>query len=79
MRSSGTATVTVDITNTGSRKGAKIVQMYIRDDYTSVTRPVKELKGFKKIWLEPGQSHTVSFTITPELLSFYDQNMKRII
>ena len=50
--------------------------MYIRDDYSSVTRPVKELKGFKKIWLEPGQSQTVSFTVTPALLSFYDKDMK---
>ncbi|HQY11711.1 MAG TPA: fibronectin type III-like domain-contianing protein [Ferruginibacter sp.] len=45
--------------------------MYIRDDYSSVTRPVKELKGFKKIWLEPGQSQTVNFTIDKELLSFF--------
>jgi len=79
MRSNGTATVTVDIKNTGSRTGAEVAQMYIRDDYSSVTRPVKELKGFKKILLEPGQSQTVSFTITPELLSFYDKNMKWII
>jgi beta-glucosidase len=75
----GTITVSVDVKNTGDRKGAEVVQMYIRDDYSSVTRPVKELKGFKKIWLDPGQSQTVSFTITPELLSFYDTNMKWII
>jgi beta-glucosidase len=79
MRSNGTATVTIDVKNTGSRKGAEVVQMYIRDDYSSVTRPVKELKGFKKIWLEPGQSQTVNFTITPELLSFYNKDMKWII
>lgn len=53
--------------------------MYIRDDYSSVTRPVKELKGFKKIWLEPGQSQSVTFVITPELLSLYDKDMKWII
>lgn len=75
----GNVTVSVDVKNTGNRKGAEIVQMYIRDDYSSVTRPVKELKGFKKIWLDPGQPQTVSFTITPELLSFYDTNMKWII
>ena len=63
----GNVTVSVDVKNTGNRKGAEVVQMYIRDDYSSVTRPVKELKGFKKIWLEPGQSQTVSFTITPDL------------
>ena len=79
MKTNGKATVNVDVKNTGSRKGAEVVQMYIRDDYSSVTRPVKELKGFKKIWLEPGQSQTVSFVITPELLSFYDKDMKWIV
>ncbi len=76
MKTNGTVSVSVDVKNTGKRKGAEVVQLYIRDDYASVTRPVKELKGFKKIWLEPGQSQTVSFAITPELLSFYDVNMK---
>lgn len=79
IKTNGSVTVTVDVKNTGSRKGAEVVQMYIRDDYSSVTRPVKELKGFKKIWLDPGQSQNVSFTITPELLSFYDINMKWIV
>ncbi|HYM94085.1 MAG TPA: glycoside hydrolase family 3 N-terminal domain-containing protein [Chitinophagaceae bacterium] len=79
MKKNGMATVSVDVKNTGNRKGAEVVQMYIRDDYSSVTRPVKELKGFKKIWLDPGQSQTVSFSITPDLLSFYDKNMKWII
>ena len=79
MKTNGRVNVTVDVKNTGDRKGAEVVQMYIRDDYSSVTRPVKELKGFKKIWLDPGQSQTVSFTITPELLSFYDRDMKWII
>ena len=53
-----------------------MVQLYIRDEYASVTRPVKELKGFKKIWLDPGQSQTVSFEITPSLLQLLDKNMK---
>jgi len=75
----GRVTVTVDVKNAGDRKGAEVVQMYIRDDYASVTRPVKELKGFKKIWLDPGQTQTVSFTITPALLSFYDKDMKWVI
>jgi beta-glucosidase len=79
MKINGRVTVSVDVKNTGNRKGAEVVQMYIRDDYSSVTRPVKELKGFKKIWLDPGQSQTVSFAITPELLSFYDANMKWIV
>ena len=79
MKSTGTVTVSVDVKNTGSRKGAEVVQMYIRDDYSSVTRPVKELKGFKKIWLDPGQSQTVSFTITPELLSFYNKDTRWVV
>jgi len=79
MKTNGTTTVTVDVKNTGNRKGAEVVQMYIRDDYSSVTRPVRELKGFKKIWLDPGQSQTVSFAITPDLLSFYDKDMKWVI
>lgn len=79
MATTGTAIVSVTVKNTGSRKGAEVVQLYIRDDYSSVTRPVKELKGFKKIWLEPGQSQTVNFTITSELLSFYDTNMKWVV
>ena len=79
MRADGKVTLSVDVKNTGSRKGGEIVQLYIRDEFSSVTRPVKELKGFKKIWLGPGQSQTVSFEIDKELLSFYDVNMKWII
>jgi beta-glucosidase len=79
IKVNGTATVSVTVKNTGSRRGAEVVQLYIRDDYSSVTRPVKELKGFRKVWLDAGQSQTVSFTITPEMLSFYDTNMKWIV
>jgi beta-glucosidase len=79
MKTNGNITVTVNVKNTGTKRGAEVVQMYIRDDYSSVTRPVKELKGFKKIWLDPGQSQQVSFSITPELLSFYDKNMRWVI
>jgi beta-glucosidase len=50
--------------------------MYVRDLVSSVTRPMKELKGFQKIFLKPGESRTVTLEITPELLSFYDINMK---
>jgi len=79
MKTNGKVTVSVDVKNTGSRKGAEVVQMYIRDDYSSVPRPVKELKGFKKITLDAGQSQTVSFIIDPEQLSFYDTNMKWVV
>lgn len=69
----------VDIRNTGSREGDEIAQLYIRDDYASVTRPVKELKDFKRVNLKPGEQKTVAFDITPEKLAFYDANMKWIV
>ena len=56
-----------------------MVQLYIRDLVSSVTRPVKELKGFQKVRLEPGETTTVAFNITPALLSFYDINMKYVV
>ncbi len=68
-------TATCKITNTGKMAGAEVVQMYIRDWVGSVTRPVMELKGFQKITLQPGESKEVSFTITPELLSFYHSDL----
>lgn len=61
----------VTVTNTGAIKGKEVVQLYIRDMVGSITRPVKELKGFQKIELNPGESKEVSFVITPELLKFY--------
>jgi beta-glucosidase len=75
----GSTKVLVDVTNTGQRAGAEVVQLYIRDLVSSVTRPVKELKGFRKIWLEPGQSATVKLDITPAELSFFDVNMKYVV
>jgi beta-glucosidase len=79
MNKNGSVTVSIDVKNTGTRNGAEVVQLYIRDDFSSVTRPVKELKGFKKVNLEAGQSQTVTFTIEPELLAFYDVDMKWIV
>ncbi|MFA6541749.1 MAG: glycoside hydrolase family 3 C-terminal domain-containing protein, partial [Bacteroidota bacterium] len=75
----GQVTVSVDVKNTGKRIGDEIVQMYLRDDVASVTRPVKELKGFQKISLSPGEHKTVEFTITPDDLSFYGITMKKTI
>lgn len=69
----------VTVTNTGKAEGAEVVQMYIRDMVSSVTRPVKELKGFKKIWLKPGESKTIRIPITPEELSFFDINMDYVV
>jgi beta-glucosidase len=76
---SGEATVTVGVTNTGTRAGDEVVQMYVRNEVSSVTRPLKELKGFQRLHLEPGQSQTVQFKITPDKLSFLDENMNRVV
>lgn len=73
MTSDGTITVSIPVKNTGEREGKEIVQLYIGDDKASVLRPVKELKGFDKITLTPGQEKTVTFTITPDDLKFYDE------
>ncbi len=75
----GTTRVLVDVTNTGGREGTEVVQLYIRDVVSSVTRPVKELKAFRKVRLQPGESTTVTFDITPSMLSFYDVNMKYVV
>ena len=64
------------MTNTGRREGSEVVQLYIRDLVSSVTRPVKELKGFQKIFLRPGETKTVSLEITASSLAFYDVKMK---
>jgi len=69
----GTATVSIQVTNTGKIKGDEIVQMYIHDKIGSRTRPVKELKGFKGITLEPGETRTVQFKIVPDALKMYNQ------
>jgi beta-glucosidase len=69
----------VDVKNTGKRAGTEVVQMYIRDCISSVTRPVKELKGFHKISLRPGETRTVALDITPESLAFYDIHMKYVV
>jgi beta-glucosidase len=71
--------VMAEVRNTGKREGAEVVQMYIRDAVSSVTRPVKELKGFQKVTLRPGEKKTISFDITPDLLAFYDVNMKYVV
>jgi beta-glucosidase len=60
------------VTNTGSREGKEIVQLYIGDDESSLERPVKELKGFKKVALAPGETKRVTFEINPDMLKFYD-------
>ena len=74
----GSVTAVVTVTNTGKYDGAEVVQLYIRDLVGSITRPVRELKGFNKIFLRAGESKTVSFTITRDLLRFYDYDMNYV-
>jgi len=79
IRANGSTRVIADVTNNGKREGAEVVQMYIRDVVSSVTRPVKELKGFQRVTLRPGETRAVGFDITPDLLAFYDVNMKYVV
>ncbi|WP_288241922.1 beta-glucosidase BglX [uncultured Bacteroides sp.] len=78
MGQDGSVTATVSVTNTGKRDGAEVVQLYIRDLVGSITRPVKELKGFEKVFIKAGESKTISFKITPELLRFYDYDLNHV-
>ena len=76
LKEGGNLLVNVTVKNTGNRSGEEIVQLYTGDEVASVTRPVKELKGFQKITLSPGESRRIQFTLTAEHLKFYDRNMK---
>ncbi|MBN8578836.1 MAG: beta-glucosidase BglX [Cytophagales bacterium] len=76
MAASDKLKVTVDVTNVGKYDGAEVVQLYIRDWVGSVTRPVKELKGFKKVWIKAGETKTVAFEITTQDLSFYNYDLQ---
>jgi beta-glucosidase len=69
----------VDVTNTGQRAGDEVVQMYIRDQVSSVTRPVKELKGFQRITLAPGETKTVALEITPDRLAFWNIDKEFVV
>jgi beta-glucosidase len=71
--------ISVDIKNTGTLKGDEVVQLYIHQEALSVTRPVKELKGFKRITLDAGEEKTVIFKLSIEQLGFYDENMEYVV
>jgi beta-glucosidase len=75
----GHSTMTVTVSNTGKRAGDEVVQLYIHDVVSSITRPVQELKGFRRIHLKPGETRRVEIAIGPEELSFFDVNMKRVV
>jgi beta-glucosidase-like glycosyl hydrolase len=75
----GRATVTADVANTGGRPGDEVVQLYLRDRVSSVTRPVRELRGFERVSLAPGEKRTVTFTLGPEALGLLDERMVRVV
>ena len=75
MTPNGKITVSVDVKNTGNYDGKEVLQLYIRDLVGTVTRPVKELKGFQKVMINKGETKTITFTITAEDLKFYDYNL----
>jgi beta-glucosidase len=75
----GQTMVSVEVTNTGKLAGDEVVQLYIRDLVSSATRPVKELKGFRRIHLQPGQTQTVEFRLGPETLAFWNEDMKHVV
>jgi len=75
----GTAQMSVDVTNTGSREGDEVPQLYVHQKLASVTRPVLQLKGFQRVTLKPGEKKTVQFTITPDTLSMLNQDMHKVV
>ncbi|MEO5775122.1 MAG: glycoside hydrolase family 3 N-terminal domain-containing protein [Sphingomicrobium sp.] len=79
IRKNQTAQVSVDVTNTGDRAGDEVVQLYVRDDAASVTRPVIELKGFQRVTLQPGERRTLTFALGPDELSLWNLQMKRVV
>jgi len=76
MKADGSVTASVDVTNTGKREGATVIQMYVQDVTASMSRPVKQLRGFEKVTLKPGETQTVSFPIDVNALKFWNQQMK---
>jgi len=79
MPADGTLTVSVDVRNTGTRAGDEVVQLYVRDIHCSVNRPLKELRGFKRIHLRPGEKQTMVFLLPGHKLSFYDVKVHRFV
>jgi beta-glucosidase len=76
LKGNQTLQASVTVTNTGTREGKEVVQLYIRDRVASITRPVEELKGFQKIDLMPGATTTVAFALTPADLKFYNGDLR---
>ena len=72
-------TITANLTNTGKYAGTEVVQLYVRDKVGSVTRPVKELKGFQRIALQPGETKTITFELPISDLAFWNIDMKKVV
>jgi beta-glucosidase len=79
IRTNGNLTVTVDVENVGKRPGDEVVQLYIRDLAASMTRPVKALKGFQRLTLQPGEKKHLEFVLTPEHLGFWNREMRFVV
>ena len=79
IKSNGSISVSVDMENVGKRTGDQVIQLYIRDVAASVTRPVKELKGFERITLKPAEKRRVQFTLAPEQLGLYNRDMRFVV
>jgi beta-glucosidase len=75
----GKTQVSVEVKNTSTVRGDEVVQLYIRDEVSSVTRPVKELRGFRRVALDPGETKTIEFTLGPDELSFLNREMRRVV
>ncbi|HEY6448592.1 MAG TPA: CIA30 family protein [Acidobacteriaceae bacterium] len=79
IETGGTAKVSVDVTNTGSRAGDEVPQLYVHEEVTSLTRPVMQLRGFQRIALQPGEKRTVTFTVGPDDFAFYNADMHKVV
>ncbi|MBG0750241.1 beta-glucosidase BglX [Pectobacterium aroidearum] len=79
MKRNGTINASVTVKNTGSRAGETVVQLYVHDVVASISRPLKELRGFEKVMLQPGESRTVTFTLDQEALKFYNARMQQVV
>jgi len=79
MRGSDSVVVTVDVTNDGARAGTEVAQLYLRDDAATVTRPVRELRGFRRVTLNPHETRTLTFVLRPDDLAMYDRTMRRVV
>ncbi|WP_415327084.1 beta-glucosidase BglX [Chryseobacterium sp. MMS23-Vi53] len=75
LKGNQTLNISVNVSNTGNYDGEEVVQLYIRDLFGKVVRPVKELKGFEKVFIKKGETKTINFTLTPENLKFYDDQL----